>query len=363
MIGPLNIVLVIIFLVLVPFILGLLCERVFDSKGNNLMFSRCFAMGLSVMLAAFQIPAVPMIFISASFDTLMYAYVAIIVILVALSLWLNRKTLAFGVNMAISNIKNDFRSLDKMYKVIAGIALLCIVFQSSLLIFRMHIDTDDCRFLAEALEAVEKNTMLKLHPITGEYLDVPVGEMRKEITSPYPFLLSVLSVLTRIHVTKLAHSVLPALLVPLGYASLYLLGSLIFKDVKKRVTFMFILSFTMMFSFESIYALGYTLLTIIWQGRSIFSVILLPLLWYIYANIYTRENDSVWMYVMAIVVGVASACLSGMGAVMVPFLGAAFAFAYVVSNKKLIPAILIGITSLSAGSFTVIKFIADKIAG
>ena len=354
MITPLNIILVFIFMVLVPFILGLLFERFFEN-GDKIVFSRCFAMGLSVMLALFLIPAFPMIYAGTSFTALLYVYSAILAVVLVISLILNLKSLNSKIHKSVSVIRDELSGLDKMYVVILLAAIAMIAFQTSLLIFKMHTDTDDCRFLAESLEAIENNTLLRLHVITGEELSFPLGEMMKEVTAPYPLLISVFSVYTNIHPTVFAHVILPALLIPLCYAVVYLLGKTLFKDTRRTVIYLYIASIVILFSFESVYSWGYTLLTIIWQGRSISAVILLPMLWYIFIKIYVEEKMTPVLFIAALTVGLANSCLSGMGALMTPISGCVFAFANLVNNKKLIPSILIGISVIPSGMFAIIQ--------
>jgi len=343
MIGPLNVLLVILFMIIVPFILGLLLERFFEASGSTLMFSRCLLCGFAIMLATFQIVAVPMIRKNTTFNTLMYVYIAILVVLIALSLATNVKTIKNRITESVSEIKAYINSLSLEQKIVGIAALAIIAFETSLLIFKMHTDTDDCRFLAEALDAVEKNSLLTIHPIKGMDIGGPGGEMVKDSVSPYPIWIAVMSVLTRIHPTVLAHSVFPVLLIPLAYVAAYLFGTFIFAEKKNIPTYMCILSAMILFSFESIYAWGYTLLSIIWQGRSIFAVVILPFVWYILVNIYTASNVGMGAYIVLFTATLSGACLSGMGMTMVPVLCGIFAFLDIVRNKRFTPAICIAI--------------------
>lgn len=370
--GIVNIFLIIIMMVIIPFAIGLLFEPCFAIAGerksdeslvqklgfvgfissDSVVFSRCFVTGFAALLAFFQIIAVPMIERGFYFTSLLYAYVAVVCLVTALSIALNFKTIIPRIKKSINGIVDRLIKMDRFYLMIGVAALLVIAYQTSLLLLKMHTDTDDCRFLAEALEAIERNTLLRVHPITGEALDYPIGEMTKEITSPYPLLIAVFSVLTKLHPTVLAHVVIPALLVPMCYSVAYLLGTHIFEDINKRFVYMFILSVIVLFSFESIYTWGYTLLTIIWQGRSISAVIMLPFLWYVYMKIYVTENaDRInsGLYIMALVVALANACLSGMGAIMAPLVGGSFAASDFIRNKRLVPAIIIVLTVIPAG--------------
>lgn len=354
MINLLNIILVFLFLIVVPFILGLLTENVFSEKEGGIVISRCFTMGLVIMLAAFLVFAIPMIFVNTSFNTLLYTWTIVIVILLACSLFLNSKTAYGRIKNSLSQLGEEIAQLDKLYKVLAVITLIIIAFQASLLLFKMHIDTDDSRFLAESLEAYENNTMLRRHPINGSVLDFPIGEMKKEIYAPFPFFITALSVLTRLHPTVLAHTVLPVLLIPLAYSIYFLLGRYYFNKLKDTVVFMYVLSIIMLFSFESIYSLGYTLLTIIWQGRSILATIIIPFLWYVLMKT-TTENMGKGIYAVLILTTVAGACLSGMGALILPLIGAGFALSYLINNKKLTISIMICLSMIPCGMVAVAK--------
>lgn len=348
MIGFLNIILIILFLVVVPFVLGLLLECMFVKASEEFMFSRCFILGMAVMLSSFGIIGAPFILKGASFRTLLYTWVVFLFILVAASVVLNLKNIKSIISDGIKAIKGVLSKAEKDRRYLIYIVLLMIVFQTSLLVFKMHMDTDDSRFIAEAVDAVENNSLLRIHPITGATLKSPLGEMRKDVFASYPIFIGALSVLTKVHPAVLAHSVFPMFLIPLSYAAMFILGNYFFGNTKKRTVFMYVLSVVLLFSFESIYSLGYTLLTIIWQGRSIYTVILLPFSWYILMKIYTEDNRK-HLYVAFLVISIASMCLSGMGALCQIVLAMVFALCILIQNRNIVSAILIGVCVVPCG--------------
>lgn len=354
MIVPLNILLILICLVVVPFLLGLLCERAFGKDEQVVVFSRVFANGFALMLTIFQLVAVPLIVIGTSFITLVIVYVVLVLITIAASVCVNQKTMVQKIKSSIESIISSVKALDKEHLVIGCAAILLIVIQMSLLVFRVHTDTDDSRFIAEALEAIERNTLLRVHPITGKLLDYPIGEMLKDVSSPYPIFIAAMSALTMIKPAVLAHFVFPIFLIPLSYAVVYLIGTHIFENVEKRLVYLFIAALSILFSFESVYSWGYTMLAIIWQGRSISAVLMLPLLWYVLMKVYTDDNPKIGYYIMIVVIGLANADLSGMGALMAPIIGGGFAAAYLIKNKKLIPAIMIGLCVIPCGIYSIL---------
>lgn len=348
MIGAVNVILIILFLIVVPFVLGLLLENVFMKAGETYMLSRTFILGVAVMLASFGVLGAPFILIGTSFRVLFYVWTMVILVLVCISLIVNARTIKGLVCDWSESVYDLLIKTEKDRRYLMYIVLLMIAFQTSLLIFRMHTDTDDSRFIVEAVDAVENNSLLRIHPITGAELEAPLGEMRKDVFASYPILIGALSVLTRLKPAVLAHSVFPVLLIPLSYASMFLLGDYFFGNTKKRTIFMYVLSVVLLFSFESQYSLGYTLLTIIWQGRSIYTMILLPFSWYILMKLYT-EDIKKYLYAMFFVVSVASMCLSGSGNICQIILAIVFAFAILVKNRNYKSALMIGLCVIYCG--------------
>ncbi|HOO28584.1 MAG TPA: DUF6077 domain-containing protein [Lachnospiraceae bacterium] len=336
MTGVVSIILIIIWGLAVPFILGLLIDRLLaDSK--TVLAARNFAFGFMLMAAVFQLLAVPMILLHMRFHVLKNTWIAVILCLCVLSVILNFKT--FGVKL-----KNRV-SLKKRPEItevlIWAAAVAVIMIQTALLAGHMHVDTDDARFLAEAMEAVEQDTMLEYHPLTGEFLGGPAGEMYKDITSPYPIFLGLLGELFKMPPAIAAHVVLPILLIPLCYAVYFVIGSFFF-DANMKYTGLFLLFLGLIhsFSFESIFAAGYTLLTIIWQGRSAAAMIMLPLLWYVLLRM-IREEKLKWIdYLLFAAVMLACAMLSGMGMLLSLLLAFAYVCAQAFLKRSVKPALL-----------------------
>lgn len=339
MISFFSIIKIVIWFLLIPFLLGLSANKTFRNEGISIPL--CMVFGFAVMLAVFQIYAVPMIAFSTPFHVLKNVWVVTILILVFISVVVNKKTL----------IDRDFLLLrksnsDNFTKIVFLVVVVIIAFQTWLLTFNMHTDTDDVRFISEALEAFECDTMLKLHPITGAVLDYVHGELTKELASPYPFFIATIAKIIDVHPAVTAHVLFPVVLIPLCYGVMFILGDYFFEDKKKIAIYMLILSVIMLFSFESIYALGYTLLTIIWQGRSIAATIIFPVLWYIFMKILTENamdhKKNIWL----IVVLTACADLSGMGIIMSLSLCIAFLGAMLIEKK--------GIKKMACVAFTMI---------
>lgn len=317
MITPLAIIKLIFLMMVIPFILGFFLDDFFSKSesgeiSEKFMISRCFVLGLCFELAVFQLISVPFIIKRAPFHIMKNVYFTALMIVTFFSMMVSIKNVKRRFINKFTEIKNIKFNIPLWIIVIS-----MITFQTQLLFTHMHMDTDDARFIAEALEACEKDTMLQLNCITGEHLDTFVGELRKEVVAPYPFFIAVIASLTKIHPAVLAHMCFPLFLIPLFYMCMYMLGRYFFSDSLNKVPlFMLILSVIVLFSFESRFSWGYTLLTIIWQGRSVASVILLPTYFYVLSAIYT-ENDSFLVYLSLFLTSLAAACTSGMISMMI----------------------------------------------
>ena len=356
MITPVNILLIIIWALIVPFLLGSLISHGTEGK-NGIRIGANIVYGFAVMCAVFQLMAVPMILLKIPFHVVKLGFIVICLLLSVLAILLMIKKGRTGQKLETSSFIKTITS-DKVTLLIWIMAIVIIVFEALLLTFRMHIDTDDSRFLAEALEAVEKNTMLLHHPITGHFYNVPAGEQVKDITAPYPIFLGLIGELFSMHPTIAAHSVLPMLYIPLCYVVLNIISGYFFPgNIRARGIFMLFMATMYLFAFETIYSAGYTLLTIIWQGRSVVAMIMLPLAWYILMRMMSSEKITGWMYIVLFIVLIANAMLSNMGALFSVLLALAYFAVIIIKNRSVNQLVLMILILIPNGLYIV----ADKL--
>lgn len=339
MITPTNILLIIIWTLIVPYLAGRLLSVWAESPAPGLRIGMNLSYGFMVMCVLFIVPAIPMILLHVPFSVLKYTWVALVTAACVGSVILSVNRIREKKN----NDKPDGdRKIDVFTVVIWIAAIAVIIFETGLLTVRMHTDTDDARFIVDAMEAVSNNTMLEYNPITNVYHGIPVGEQVKDVTAPYPLFIAAISSVTGIHPAIMAHTVMPLLFIPLSYVVFSLIGGMIFgEDVKRKGIFLFFLSLIHLFSFETIFSAGYTLLTIIWQGRSIVAMIMLPLTWYLLMKLGDRETiedkPAVYAYVLIGLSALANAMLSNMGSLFAFILCMAYALSYSIQDRKIKP--------------------------
>ncbi len=329
--GISSILLIVLWGIVIPLMLGQLWDSILKDS-ELISIPRSLSFGYMTIAALFQLLAFPMLMLRLKFHVLKSTFLIVIVCLLLCTIFLNYKGF-------VKKLKDSMKSIqfEKTELIIWVAVIFLIAVQTYLLAGQMHVDTDDSRFLAEALEAVEKDTMLEYHPLTGEFLGGPIGEMRKDITSPYPIFLGLLGELFRLPPTVAAHAVLPLLLIPLCYLVYSVVGKFFFPNDRKSIgLFLFFLSLIHLFSFETIYASGYTLLTIIWQGRSVAVMIMLPILWYILLKMTAKHvSDIKWSdYSLLVTALLGCAMLSGMGVLLSLLLTAAYTFVNIIRKKS-----------------------------
>lgn len=329
-----NILFIIIYGLLMPFLAGQIWSRKSEEHAGTIAFP--MICGAVTMFAFFEVLAVPMILLQQPFHVLYQSWlIGMWVITVVSAIW-NYKNIIQTVQMTGERLQ---KITIKEFLVWAA-AVFLILFQTWLLAGNMHTDTDDARFVAEAMEAYEKDTMLQYHPLTGEFLGQPIGEMKKDVPAPFPFYYALMGKLFQMVPAIAAHVVLPCLLIPFAYLVYFLIGSYLLKGNRLYTgLFLGLLSLIHLFAFESIYSAGYTLLTIIWQGRSVLAMIILPFIWYLLIRVTTdSEHKETKRYCLLLCATVIAACLtSSMSAILVPILTAAYMVVNVVKRRTLTP--------------------------
>lgn len=281
----------IILLCILALVLPLIIGSVFRSR--SIPFT--YLIGQILMWAAFQLVAVPMIYFRQSFTLLFWVYSGIVLLLTG-----------WGI---FSRIKVKFDKPQKSFFLI--LAILVIAYQAYIYIFGMHLDEDDARWIAEANDALEKDKMLLFNPATGEYIGRFVGEMVKDVFSPWAFYIAWMSRVTGIRAVVIAHTIYPPVLLTLSYLAYWEIGSQLFKGKTERGIFLLMVAVINMFLAGNAYTQSVFTLTRIWQGKAVVAAVMIPA---ISAVILKLENeDIVRNWIGLILTGTAICLFSGMG--------------------------------------------------
>jgi len=226
-----------------------------------------------------------------------------------------------------------------MNMVIMEVMIVALLFA---IIFLQHTDADDSRFVVNAVEIVRTNRMFLTDLITGQELEIWIGELVKDVTSPWAVYIAYYAKMTGIPVVIMAHSVLPAALILCALAVFWLLAEEFFgKNLTDKSMFLCFVILLNVYGYHSIYTAEAFLLTRIWQGKAMVSSVAIPAMFLLCMWIY--ENPKKYgYYVLAIFLDLGMCLMSGMGIVFGAVLLGAVAVVYGFKKKSMSMVVYLG---------------------
>lgn len=306
--------------------------------------------GSFLMWGVFEVIAVPLILLKASFMTVVAVWTIALDLILVLQ-W--RKGCFIPYKKMLQYERDYIRRFKKKEWILYSIMLGLIVYQIVACVVGTQLDEDDARFVVNALEAYDNNSMFLINPATGEYAGTWVGELAKDVPSPWMILIAAVSKIVWIHPTIMAHTILPGILVAIAYGTYWLIAEELFpKHKEDRALFMFFVSLINIHFSNSEYTSAVFLLTRIWQGKAVVAGIMIPFIFYLFMLVYHHPNRKE-IYILMAIADLASCLLSGMGIILIAMLIGILAvcFAGICKNIKVleraflacIPSILFGI--------------------
>ena len=273
-----------------------------------------YLFGTMVMWSVFQIIAVPMIFAKASFSMVVVLWgLSIFAILLLQSAWkIKKKGHFYPYNRHIRKYGNKHH---REQSDVACFVLMCavVLYQCMMCTVGTHSDEDDSRFVVNALEAFDHDSMLLINPATGDYVGTWVGELTKEVASPWTIYIALVAKILNMHPTIVAHTVLPGILVAMAYAVYWLIAGEIYKkNVTYRCLFVMVAAFANLFFTNSNQTQAVFLLTRGWQGKAVVAGIMIPFLCYLMMRLYHADKEK-QIYHLLLVSDIACCLMSGMG--------------------------------------------------
>ncbi|MGI6111756.1 MAG: DUF6077 domain-containing protein [Bilifractor sp.] len=264
----------------------------------------CLLSGTVLMWAVFELIAVPGLLGHMRFSTAVGLWLAsLAAILIVYSLTTRRLPLCRDVSLRAPDVRSFFRRHTRGMTLLTWILLAAVIcsvgYQVCMYIFGSYMDADDSRFVAEATEAFQQNTILEMNPATGVQ-SRDWSEITKDMPSPWTIWLALLSRLSCIHPAIFSHTVYAPWLLLLFYAIVFLGGQRLFQNDKNKVLlFELVASVCMMFFAGSSRTAGEFTLHRIWQGKATVAGVGIPLLMlellilYQTAEVRRKKNDTV----------------------------------------------------------------------
>lgn len=318
----LKILLCIIWLILIPTILGFLITRKMEKYKNSIILS--WIIGYMIEFGVFEFLSIPISLITDSFYPLYYSWLAIILVIAIISIRFNSKRIK---EIIVSNIKE----IKKLPIILTIIAILMVGLQTYVPFRYMHLDDDDSNFVAKATVTYQTNTLYK-YTDTGEI--AITKDIRHELAT-YPIYTGLISKLIKIHPAVTAHTIFPVIFIPMAYLIYTLIARNLFNEDKKKIAiFITILSFVYIWGFYSYDTNFCFLLYRIWQGKAMVANIAIPLLWLLYLEYSKSGRKNI--YWIAIIIAMAGAnVLSSMAVPIMSITLFSLTLAYFIKDRKI----------------------------
>lgn len=236
-----------------------------------------YAAGFVIVLAVFQIVAVPVIlFETWGFPRIVTIYSILLAVLSAAGLIFGFPVLrGMAVDARTWIVKRKRPSVETALYWVIAVGL--ILFQMYMAYTHEFFDGDDAYYVAQSVIAEQTDVLYRILPYTGLSTSLDI----RHALASLPIWEAYLARVTGIHPAIIAHSVLPLILIPLTYLVYYRIGMRLFKGTfRKTAAFLILVSLLQIFGNTSIYTNATFFLMRTWQGKSVLcNFVLLTAVW------------------------------------------------------------------------------------
>lgn len=361
----LHILSMLFWLVIVPCCMGFIPANFISAKKRHPGF--VLLAGYFVMWALFEVVAIPAV-LFVKYDNFKVASICFTVLgllCAGVGVWLayrnwreNQPGLFFGSSGWDDNIDDIggglFRRIvERAVRYIRKMSwaeriewLLffgLLVFQLYKAVAYASFDGDDAYYVVESLIAQQADVMYRILPYTGRPTDLDI----RHALAVFPMWIAFVAKMSGIHATIMSHSVMPLVLIPLGYLVYYEVGRVLFGiGVKKRTrkrrfksasgkmnkkareaiekdsvfykenlpVFMVLMGLFQIFGNVSIYTNETFFLTRTWQGKAVAGSLVIPaLLWmflWIYGSAGKRRHSEMGIWIVFVCVNMTAGICS-----------------------------------------------------
>ena len=276
---------IVLLLGLAPFGTGLMINSIMEKQNRSL--GTAYVSGFLVLLAVFQLLAVPVVFLDAfGFPKIVKAFTILTILLTgggilsALHLW-RREGWIFQERI----LKKKKSKIEIIQWVIVA---LLIAFQLFMAFTRASFDGDDAYYVVQSVVTDETDTLYRILPYTGFSTSL---DMRHAM-AVFPIWIAYLARMTGIHATIVSHSILPMFLIPLTYLIYYEIGKVLFREKEEQLpTYMIYICLLQIFGNVSIYTNATFLLMRTWQGKSMLANVVIPAIFMVVFWLFEGEPD------------------------------------------------------------------------
>lgn len=304
----LSALILVLLLILAPYGTGLMINGMLEPKQRSMGMS--YISGFLLLLAVFQLVAVPIVFLDAwGFEKIIKGFTAISAILAGMGTVYAMHSWRRGNNIWHSSFSLKDRSRAERIQWI--IVLLLIAFQLLMAVSHASFDGDDAYYVVQSVITDETDTLYRILPYTGLSTSLDY----RHSMAVFPLWIAYLARVTGIHATIISHTILPLVLIPLTYWIYLEVGKQLFKEKKEQLpAFMILVCTLQIFGNTSIYTGSTFLLMRTWQGKSMLANVIIPaifmvLLWIVEQK-EDKRNKAKGLWLLLFVINIVAAMMS-----------------------------------------------------
>lgn len=280
-----SILQLIIYLLLIPFSLGMYFSRGLSKELKTV--GRVYVFGFMTELAVTEIFFLAFYFLEQSFTAFTIALTTVLLLSAFISIIINRKQYK----------EIHFVKVDWSFAVLCAITLFAIVMRN----IQGINDGDDAFVLGVALTTATNGHFYTIDYYTGTAM--ASDNYLRHFMAANPMFIAFLSKVGFVHPTIIAHRVLGSLYILLRSVIMYDIGELLLdKEETKKFRSMFasLVLFISIWDFHSFETDSTFFLTRTWQGKAMFCGLLIPLVLELMLIIGKEEKNNVYFVILSI---------------------------------------------------------------
>lgn len=283
----LKIFLLVIWLLAVPFCMGLLFMPLLKERlrtpgvvltaGYIFFFTLLELIGIPVVLLA----------VYHGFTTFKLIFTPVILVCAAagvfITLYGKKKKPSWGFSKM-----GKWESISLEEKIVFLLFLVIVGFQLYMAFTRASFDGDDAYYGVHAVAAQQIDTLYRVNPYTGRSAPLDV----RHALALFPIWEAYVGEMSSVHATIVTHTAVPLILIPLTYILYYQIGKILLRNRKDMLPmFMVVIALWQMFGNISIYTAETFFLTRTWQGKSFAGNFIIPAVIWIFLVLFVRSSS------------------------------------------------------------------------
>lgn len=357
-----QIISLIFWLIVIPFGLGLLPAILLPEKERSV--GTIFLSGYLFWFALFELVGIPVVIFKVyhgySLLVVLFAAISIALALAGVSYTLIRKKKGYAISLPG---KADWKSISIEDKLFWLLFVLIVGFQLYMSFTRASFDGDDSYYVVQGVIAQQTDTLYRINPNTGRSAPLDV----RHALALIPIWEAFVGTVSGLHVTLVAHSVIPFILLPLSYLVYFKIGQKLFAAKKDRLpVFMILMALFQMFGNVSIYTNETFLLTRTWQGKSVAGNLILPAVFWIFLCLFEKEagerkrKDELGYWLLLGALNLAAGVSSSLAVMLSALLVAGLAFLFAIKERKFVTLVKAGLTCIPSAAYVLVYLMISR---